>query len=392
MLMLLMTFQQVSAIQIFVNIFTGGHITLEVELTDRIEDVKKKIQDKEGIPPELQILTYGEKKLEDGNTLQDYGIQKDATLKLSMKNVSVTVYRGSEVKEEKSILEVTFEQNTIAFTDEPAIARIFNNVVLRKGEYDGDYYQDNTCYNLLLTDGVPFYTPEDFVATNVRFDINTEDGFIYADGTKGWHTLCLPFSGKFYADDDAIIPFQDADDTEGQFWLKTFSGASSDDAIGFEFKTSIEAGTPYLYAIPGDHWGEEHSMIGKAISVCAENVTVSMTTNPITGDKYGFEGCFIKQDIEQGCYMLSDNGDVFELKTSGSLLPFQAVIVANVSSGALQPRLFIGNGNTTGINDIKTPDGEDSQLIFNLSGQRVSIPGKGIYIKGNKKFINKRLK
>ncbi|MBR3601472.1 MAG: hypothetical protein IKL49_04010 [Lachnospiraceae bacterium] len=70
----------VSAAQIFVKTLSGKHITLEVEPTDRIEDVKSKIQDKENISPEQQYLYFADKELEDGNTLQDYSIQKDSTI------------------------------------------------------------------------------------------------------------------------------------------------------------------------------------------------------------------------------------------------------------------------------------------------------------------------
>ena len=75
----------VFAMQIFIEIkvATGNEIiTLEVEPTDRIEDIKVKIYDKKGILPADQKLIFADKELEDGNTLQDYSIQKDSTLRL----------------------------------------------------------------------------------------------------------------------------------------------------------------------------------------------------------------------------------------------------------------------------------------------------------------------
>ena len=74
------------AMQIFVDIMvdTGSkHIVLEVEQTDRIEDIKLKIYDKEGIPESAQVLTFNGTTLEDGNTLQDYSIQNDSTIYLT---------------------------------------------------------------------------------------------------------------------------------------------------------------------------------------------------------------------------------------------------------------------------------------------------------------------
>lgn len=246
--------------------------------------------------------------------------------------------------------------------------------------------QNGTASTLTLTDGYAFFTPFDFIATTATY---TRQFTVGANGTNGWSTIMLPFNVSSVKQGGKDIDwFHSGSDTGKNFWLKKFASESGS-TVNFGFADALQANTPYIIAVPGNTWGTKWDLTNKDIVFGGSDVRIYASTPAIvSGNNYKFAATMLSQSVTD-CYLLNAEGNSF-VKTTGTVEPFRAYFKAVNLMYATADRLLIGNdnGTTTGIADSFEVQSVDGQY-FNLNGQRVQQPSKGLYIIEGKKVIVK---
>ena len=262
---------------------------------------------------------------------------------------AVTLYQGSDAADARYLNSngtfPTLTGNAIALVDADSPFKTGKNIVVK----DGDSY---TCDNLVLTDGADFYTPVEFTATNATY---TRMPKVWAtnDGSgSGWETLCLPFSGTLYAGDVAKQPV-DVASNNGAYWLRSLTGFETPNTLIFASPATaadnqIEAGKPYLIALPGETFDGE-SLQGQTISVRGTDVAVTNVAQSVAaGSMFAFTGTFATKACDAASYRLnSENGsngagNLFVLDTK-ELAPFRCRIdVTGLNIGGASTRSASG--------------------------------------------------
>lgn len=263
--------------------------------------------------------------------------------------------------------------------------------------YDGEY----TATNITLTDNNGFYSPVDFTAANITFNY---DFTVAADGEDeygrghGWNTLMLPFNvtkvtatDKTTHEEKDIDWFHSSTDKSKNFWVKKFT-SDAVNTVNFDFTDKMEANTPYIVAFPGNKWGKKWDMSNKELRFIGEGVAVSKgsTLSSVTGANYRFIGN-TTQDDTQNIYSINSDGSAFVLNTSYGSAPFRAYIKPGIYDSSVTS-LAIGSEpkGTTGIEDVNlNVNKNENRNFFNLNGQRVTHPTKGLYISNGKKVFIK---
>ena len=221
-----------------------------------------------------------------------------------------------------------------------------------------------TAESLALADDKDFEAYEPFTAKTATYTRTLKEG-------TSWATLCLPFEVSLADQNFRAFELLSADETTNTVELK-------------EIETSIAAGTPVIIKMKEGQTAHSFSVANKEI---ANNVKTATTVD----GSYQLQGLYTKKvfdkDADNNCYIVKGDKLMNPTKllentstTQVGSMPFRAYMVDNTSSSAGAKMFSIAIGdNTTAIDSLNTI-ADDKAVYYDLQGNRLSAPQKGINI------------
>ena len=275
---------------------------------------------------------------------------------------------------------------------------------------------DLTANNIKLVDGYSFNCPGYFQARKAQY---THTPSLWANGTQGWETICLPYDASVFKASKSGFVSPIVANSYGNFWLREFVGASSK-ALFFAptLNGVVEAGKPYIIAFPGNSMGSG-SLQGEIISFIGKDVEFSADSAPrVQRNNYIFVGNYDKVQDEGDGLTLNSTGASFVSSSTVGNKPFTAYFktedesayaksmaicfvgieeeetaVDNVLSGKAEITA-IGNGTVvinsaqSGTAVIRSINGATMRNVtINAGDNRISGLPRGLYIINNQKIL-----
>ena len=276
-----------------------------------------------------------------------HGTYRESTLKAfseafaSNERITSIDLTEATVQNETKERLTTGNANTLLYTKEGQPLGNSQNVVT------GDF-----CEHLVLADLLPFHAPKSFVAGEASYNREVPEA--------GWYSVCLPFAPTL---DAGLI-------------LEKFTGADLEArTVSFDRETDPQSYKPYILKANG-----------KDISLYASNVEIAATPDLISDGIFIGTLKGIQSPEIDGFYALSPDGTGFSIASETAYAPaFRAVINAQ---GHIRLSI-IHHGQATGIAPATVSGNAEEGAIYNLQGIQVEKPGKGIFIRNGKKFIQK---
>ncbi len=232
---------------------------------------------------------------------------------------------------------------------------------------------DGACGNLNLNAGYAFNAPSGFTVTG---SVN-----IFRTTRAGINSFCLPVEVS-----EGDLMFKDADPDPLANYLATYKETGTN--VVFTKHATVAANTPFIldskYAVTETNLNTDGYYI--TIDCSVNNKTVVATPNSLGA---GFVGVYVPLGAGEVTdkWGIADSGKLQPGSSTATIKAFHAYLSGEV--GARASMISFDDEDVTGINEIERMRNVENEKFYNLNGQQVAQPTRGLYIVNGKKVVIK---